>query len=145
MSRRANLDPATIEGMIEITERLTDLLAEQARAFERHRPQDAAATMPEVARLTGLYRAGSARLRDQPALALEAAAETRQRLMRATEAFEAVLERQTRAISASKTVTEGLVRAIAEAIAARRASNAGYGPGVARKVAATAITLNQQA
>jgi hypothetical protein len=65
--------------------------------------------------------------------------------MRATEAFEAVLERQTRAIAASKTVTEGLVRAIAEAIATRRASNAGYGPGVARRVPATAITLDRKA
>ena len=145
MSGPRTFDASTVEGMIEITQRLTDLLAEQARAFERHRPQDAAATMTQVAQLTGLYRAGSARFRDQPHLALAAPSETRQRLMRATEAFEAVLERQTRAISASKTVTEGLVRAIAEAIAVRRASNAGYGPGIARKVPATAITLDRQA
>ena len=145
MSARGMLDASTVEGMIEITERLTDLLADQARAFERHRPQDAAATMSKVAQLTGLYRAGSARMQALPAAAMASPLASRQRLIRATEAFEAVLERQTRAIAASKTVTEGLVRAIAEAIAARRASNAGYGPGVARRVPATAITLDRKA
>ena len=145
MSGPRSFDASTVEGMIEITERLTDLLADQARAFERHRPQDAAATMTQVAQLTGLYRAGSARIQTIPAVAMAAPVATRQRLIRATEAFEAVLERQTRAISASKTVTEGLVRAIAEAIATRRASNIGYGPGVARAVAATAITLDRKA
>ncbi len=138
-------DPATLTGMIEITERLTDLLAEQARAFERHRPQDAAKTMAEVSRLTNLYRAGSARIRIQPASAKAAPEAVRLRLIRATEAFEAVLERQTRAVSASKAVTEGLVKAIAEAIAARRGANAGYGPASRHQPAATAITLNRQA
>lgn len=145
MSGPRSFDASTVEGMIEITERLTDLLADQARAFERHRPQDAAVTMAKVAQLTGLYRAGSARIQSAPASALASPPAARQRLMRATEAFEAVLERQTRAIAASKTVTEGLVRAIAEAIATRRASNAGYGPGVARRVPATAITLDRKA
>jgi hypothetical protein len=101
--------------------------------------------MPKVAQLTSLYRAGSARMQAHPETALAAPRETRLRLIRATEAFEAVLERQTRAITASNTVTEGLVRAIAEAIATRRSCNAGYGPGIARRVSATAITLDRQA
>lgn len=95
MSGRGMLDASTVEGMIEITERLTDLLADQARAFERHRPQDAAASMSKVAQLTGLYRAGSARMQALPAAAMASPLATRQRLIRATEAFEAVLERQT--------------------------------------------------
>ena len=41
-----------LEGMATLTERLTQLLADQARAFEQHRPQAAAATLPEVAQLT---------------------------------------------------------------------------------------------
>ena len=131
--------------MLFRSEKLTDLLADQARAFERHRPQDAASTLPQVSRLTTLYRAGSAHLRAQPQLGAQAPLATRQRLTRATEAFEAVLERQTRAVTASKTVTEGLVRAVAEAIAVRRSSNVGYGPGATRKGVATAITLNRHA
>ena len=134
-----------LEAMAALTERLTGLIAEQARAFEQHRPQDAAASMPEVADLTNLYRAGSARLRAQAATLTGAEPQLRQRLLRATEALEAVLDRQDRALSASKVVTEGLVKAIADEIAARRTQSAGYGPGASLKPAATAITLNQRA
>ena len=134
-----------LEGMVALTERLTRLLADQARAFEQHRPQTAAAGLPEVARLTGDYRAGSAHVRANPQLLLEAGAELRARLLRATEAFDAVLQRHGRALAASKTVTEGLVRAVAEEIAARRSVGQAYGPGAARRPLATAITLNQRA
>jgi hypothetical protein len=134
-----------IEAMLALTERLTGLIADQARAFEQHRPQDAAAAMPEVAGLTNLYRDGSARLRTGPA-ALEAAApELRQRLLRATEALEAVLDRQGRALAASKTVTEGIVKAIADEIARRRSQASGYGPRAGQLPDVTAITLNQRA
>src|SRR5581483_1689064 len=90
-----------LEGMVALTERLTQLLADQARAFEQHRPQDAAADLPEVTRLTGEYRAGSAQVRANPQLLHTAAPQLRARLLRATEAFEAVLQRQGRALAAS--------------------------------------------
>lgn len=140
-------DPAFagLEAMVGLTERLTKLLAEQARAFEQHRPQDAAAGLPAVTELTGKYRAGSAHVQSNPALLQAAPAELRARLLRATEAFEAVLQRQGRALAASKTVTEGLVKAVAEEIATRRGAGHGYGPGAARRPLATAITLNQRA
>jgi hypothetical protein len=131
--------------MVTLTERLTRLLADQARAFEQHRPQDAAAGLPEVARLTADYRAGSAHVRGNQQLVQAASPQLRARLLRATEAFEAVLQRQGRALAASKTVTEGLVRAVAEEIAARRSVGQAYGPGATRRPLATAITLNQRA
>ena len=136
---------AALEAIITLTDKLTGLLADQARAFEQHRPQDAAQALDEVSRLTNIYRTASAHVRSQPNMIENAPDDLRRRLLRATEAFDAVLGRQGRALAASKTVTEGLVRAMAEAIATRRASNAGYGPGIARKVPATAITLNRQA
>jgi hypothetical protein len=136
---------AGLEAMIGLTEKLTAMLADQARAFEQHRPQDAAAELPEVTRLSGLYRAGSAHIKGQPGLIESAPLELRRRLLRATEAFEAVLQRQGRALAASKTVTEGLVKAIAEEIAARRNVGQAYGPGATRRSPATAITLNRQA
>jgi len=144
MSAPEDLD-RMLEAMLEVTERLTALLANQARAFEAHRPQDAAAEMAEVSQLANLYRAGSESLRAQPALLRGVDAGLRQRLARATEAFEAVLDRQGRALTASKTVTEGVVKAIADEIAARRNIGQSYGPGAARKPSATAITLNQRA
>jgi hypothetical protein len=135
----------TLEAMLEVTERLTHLLAEQARAFEAQRPQDAAADMPEVSQLASLYRAGSEGLRAQPSLLNGLDPALRQRLVRATEAFEAALDRQGRALSASKTVTEGVVKAIVDEIASRRSAGRPYGPGASRQPSATAITLNQRA
>jgi hypothetical protein len=136
---------AGLEALIGLTEKLTGLLAEQARAFERHRPQDVAADLAEVTRLSNTYRTASAHLKSQPQLLEQAPPALRQRLLRATEAFDAVLQRQGRALAASKTVTEGLVKAIAEEIARKRNIGAAYGPNATRSSAATAITLNRHA
>lgn len=135
-----------VEELISMTERLTELIAVEAQAFEQRRPQDAAAHLEETSRLANVYRHESAKARANPAFIQAAPLEQRMRLMRATEAFDAVLARQGRALEAAKTVTEGLVRAIAEEVASRRASPAGYGPGAAASAAdARAITLNQRA
>lgn len=135
-----------VEQLIALTERLTELIALEAQAFEQRRPQDAAAHLEETSRLANLYRHESARARANPALVQAAPAEQRMRLMQATEAFDAVLARQGRALEAAKTVTEGLVRAIAEEVASKRASGSGYGPGATAAAAdARAITLNRRA
>ena len=120
-------DPAAarIEQLVALTERLTGLLAVQCRAFEKRRPQDAAAGMEEVSLLANLYRHEAAEIRQNPAILSAAPAPLRARLTRATEAFDAVLARQGRAVAAAKTVTEGLVRAVAEVVAARRSNIAG--------------------
>ena len=138
-------DNATLAAIAELTDKLTGLLARQARAFEQHRPQDAARDLAEVSRLTNVYRAASAQVRSRPQMVEAAPADLRSRLLRATEAFDAVLERQGRALGASKTVTEGLVKAIAEEIATKRGGGQAYGPAGARRTPATAITLNRQA
>jgi hypothetical protein len=137
---------ARVEGLIRLTERLTALAAEQALAFETHRPHEAAARLDELLRLANQYRQESAQVKQDPGLVSGAPAALRQRLIRATEAFDAVMARQGRALHAAKTVTEGIVRAVAEEVAAQRAAGTGYGPS-ARTTAgpATAITLNQRA
>lgn len=136
-----------IEQLILLTERLTGLVAQQAKAFESRRPQDAAAHVEETARLANLYRHESARIRSNRNLISGAPAELRIRLRRTTEAFDAVLARQARAVGAAKTVTEGLVRAIAEEVANQRQKGVSYGAkGTQNRVAAaTAITLNKRA
>lgn len=136
-----------VDQLIILTERLTELVAVQAQAFESHRPQDAAAGLEETTRLANLYRHESTRVRQDPALVAGAPLAQRQRLVRATEALDAVLARQGRALEAAKTITEGLVRAIAEEVASQRSQATGYGPGSARAAAgaATAITLNKRA
>ena len=135
------------EQLIRLTERLTDLVALEAQAFEARRPQDAAAHLEETGRLANLYRHESMRIRANPELIAGAPAPQRQRLIRATEAFDAVLARQARAVAAAQVVTEGLVRAIAEEIASQRQQGSAYGAsGLSTSTtAATAITLNKRA
>ncbi|MET3524993.1 flagellar basal body protein [Phenylobacterium koreense] len=136
-----------VEQLILLTERLTELVAQDAQAFEQRRPQDVGQNLEETSKLANIYRHESARVRANPALVSGAPLEQRTRLIRATEAFDAVLARQGRALDAAKTVSEGLVRAIAEEVAAQRQSGAGYGRGgvAAPQPSATAITLNKRA
>jgi hypothetical protein len=146
MAISANDATDRVEQLVVLTERLTELVAKSALAFETHRPQDAAAQVDETSRLANLYRHESARVRADPQMVADAPLILRTKLIRATEAFDAVLARQGRAIGAAKTVTEGLVRAIAEEVASQRDRSAGYGPGAGpQKAAATAITLNKRA
>jgi hypothetical protein len=136
-----------VEQLILLTERLTGLVADQAKCFEARRPQDAAVHIEETGRLANLYRHESARIRGNPGLISTAERSQRLRLTRATEAFDAVLARQARAVGAMKTVTEGLVRAIAEEVASQRNKGSSYGAGGLQTptAAATAITLNKRA
>lgn len=136
-----------VEQLVALTERLTELVALDALAFEERRPQDAGRNLEETSRLANVYRHESARVRANPNLVAAAPLDQRMRLIRATEAFDAVLARQGRALEAAKTVTEGLVRAIAEEVASQRQTGAGYGQGGAAspQASATAITLNKRA
>lgn len=136
-----------VDQLILLTERLTGLVAEQAKAFEARRPQDAVVQVEETGRLANLYRHESARVRGNPELISAASPTQMRRLRRATEAFDAVLARQARAVGAIKTVTEGLVRAIAEEIAGQRQKGVSYGASGTQNqaTAATAITLNKRA
>ena len=136
-----------VEQLIALTERLTSLVAEQARCFESRRPQDAAKFLDEIGRLANAYRHESAKIRGNPSLLGGLPAPQRLRLRQATEAFDAVLARQARAVTAAKIVTEGLVKAIAEEVAVQRQRGSTYGVGglTQTPAAATAITLNQRA
>ena len=135
-----------VDQLILLTERLTELVALEAQAFEARRPQDAAVHVEETSRLANLYRHESARVRANPGLVASASLKQRTRLIRATEAFDAVLARQGRALEAAKTVTEGLVRAIAEEVANQRQKGQSYGADATASTAgATAITLNKRA
>jgi hypothetical protein len=143
-------DPALderINQLIILTERLTSLIADQAKAFEARRPQDAAATMDETGRLANTYRHEALRIRQQASILNRLSKAQPQTLTRATEAFDAVIARQGRALHGAKTVTEGLVHAVAEEIAAQRSAGAAYGPrGLkTRPITAAPITLNRKA
>jgi hypothetical protein len=136
-----------VDQLTSLTERLTELISAECRAFEARKPHEAAATLEETSRLANLYRHESTRVRGNVALVQAAPLENRLRLMRATEAFESVLARHGRALDAARTVTEGIVRAVAEEVADKKATGAGYGPSAATASAsaAKAMTLNKRA
>lgn len=134
-----------VDQLIALTERLTERLADETRAFESRRPQDAVSGLEETQRLANLYRHESARVKADRSLIEGAELSQRMALMRATEAFEAVLARHARAVDAARTVSEGLVRAIAAEVAQAR-SPSGYGAaGQSQEGDVRAVTLNRQA
>lgn len=137
---------ARVDALIQLTERLTDLISSECRAFEAHRPQDALKTLDETSRLANVYRLESQKVRADRSLVEGAPMAKRVRLVRATEAFDAVLARHGRALKAAKVVTEGLVKAVADEIASKRVTGAGYGANAAAVNApATSLTLNRSA
>lgn len=134
------------EQLLALTERLTDAIAAETRAFEARRPHEAAAGQAAAAKLAAAYRLESARVKADPSLLSGAAPARREALKAATIAFEAALARHGRALAAAKEITEGLVKAIAAEVAATRAPAAGYGAGGRSPAGdARAITLNTRA
>jgi hypothetical protein len=146
MSLQSSGPDDRITQIIQLTERLTDMIAAETRAFEARRPQDVAATVGETSRLANIYRLESARLKQDPSLIEGADLNTRVALIRATEAFDSVLARHGRALEAARAVTEGLVQAIAKEVAANRTQPVGYGSKAQTMPGdASAITLNKRA
>jgi len=134
-----------VSQLIALTERLTERLAQETRAFENRRPQDVLPGLEETQKLANLYRHESARVKADRSLIEAADLKQRIALMQATEAFEAVLARHARAVEAARTVSEGIVRAIAAEVAEVR-SPGGYGSaGQAQSGDARAVTLNRKA
>lgn len=137
---------ARVRQMIDLTERLTARLAEEAAAFERRRPQDVAATVGQTQDLANAYRRESARIKAAPSELAPAPAEERKRLIAATQAFEAVLSRHGLAVEAARIVSEGLVKTIAAEVASQRGSPSAYGAsGRASAADGRAVAYNAQA
>jgi hypothetical protein len=135
-----------VEQLITLTERLTQRLAAELVLFEKRRPHETAASLPETAELANLYRRESQRVKAEPSLISNAPAALIARLRQATVAFEAVLARHTRVLEAARTLTEGLVRAIASEIQRQRAPVATYGADARSAYApAQPVTLNRRA
>ena len=146
MALHADTPTHRMEQLVALTERLTALIAEQLRAFEAHRPQDAAHNADETARMANLYRHESLKVKADPALLTGAPPELKERLVVATRAFDAVLARHGRAVDAAKTITEGLIRAIAEEVSKQRSAVSSYGPKAMQAPRpATAVALNRRA
>ncbi|MBW8302484.1 MAG: flagellar basal-body protein FlbY [Brevundimonas sp.] len=137
---------ARVRQLIDLTERLTASLGAEAKAFEAHRPQDAAASLAGTQDLANAYRRESAQVKANPEVLAAAPASDRKALIRVTEAFEAVLSRHSRAIEAARIISEGLVQTIAAEVAAQRGSPSAYGAsGRANAGDGRAVAFNRMA
>jgi hypothetical protein len=134
------------EQLITLTERLTERLSLELRAFEKRRPHEAAPSMAETATLANIYRRESAKVKADPSLLKGASQALITQLRKVTEVFDAVLARHNAMLTAARTLTEGLVRAIASEITRQRAPVSLYGANAkARAPDAGAVTLNRKA
>ena len=132
--------------LVVLTERLTDRLEAETRAFAERRPGDVVASLPQTQELTNQYRRESAQLKAAPGLMSQAPSSERIALIRATERFEAVLAKHARAVEAARIISEGLIQTIAAEVAGARAMGTGYGAsGRAYQGDGRAITLNRSA
>ncbi|WP_295706836.1 flagellar basal-body protein FlbY [uncultured Brevundimonas sp.] len=129
MTSDIELAAQRIRQLVDLTKALTARLAEETRAFEAQRPQDAAASLPKTQELANLYRRDSAHVKANPALIASAPAADKAALLKATEAFETVLARHSRAVDAARRISEGLMQAIAQEVAAARTPASAYGAG----------------
>ena len=129
MTSDAELAAQRIRQLVDLTKALTARLADETRAFEAQRPQDAAASLPKTKELANLNRRDSAHVKANPALIASAPAADKAALLKATEAFETVLARHSRAVDAARRISEGLMQAIAQEVAAARTPASAYGAG----------------
>lgn len=137
---------ANARALTALTERLTERLEAEGRAFAERRPQDVAASLADTQDLANQYRRDSSQVKATPGLLKAAPASDRMALVKATERFEAVLSAHGRAVEAARIVSEGVVKAIAGEVAASRAMGTGYGAtGRATAGDGRAITLNRSA
>lgn len=137
---------ARIRQLIDLTERLTASLGAEAKAFEAHRPQDAAASLAGTQDLANAYRRESAQVKANPQVLAAAPASERTALIKVTEAFEAVLSRHARAIEAARIISEGLVKTIAAEVASQRGNPSAYGAsGRASAGDSRAVAFNRTA
>lgn len=119
--------------LLNVTERLTELVRAEIAALKEGRLDASSQDWNEKEKLAHAYRLEMTQIKREPALLAGVSKDQVQRLMKAVETFQQVLDHHAQSIVGMKDVTEGLVRAISEEVAAARAAPSGY--GAAGKVA----------
>jgi hypothetical protein len=136
-SQAAAFDPA---GLIDLSDRLTDLQGRETALLQAMRVREIAALQPEKVRLTRLYqKAITAPPRPLPESVKAELLATGQRLAAATVENE-------RALRVSHTASERLIGAIVTAIKEQQPSITGYTPRMAapRHVGVSGVTLDRR-
>ena len=137
---------ARVRQLLDLTQRLTERLMVETRAFEDSRPQDIVAGLTETQDMANVYRRDSSHVKANPSLLKDAPLEDRKALLEATETFNTVLANHAQAVEAARTISEGLVRAIAHEVPAARTPASAYSAdGRAAQGDGRAVALNRMA
>lgn len=140
------LATARVRQLLELTQKLTQRLSDETKAFQEGRPQDVAASLAHTQEMANVYRRDSAHVKANPALLSGALAADRMALIEATRTFDAVLARHATAVEAARKISEGLVRAIAHEVAASRTPASAYAAdGRAAQGDGRAVAFNRKA
>ena len=135
------------QALLNLTNRLTDLITSETRLFQAHRPQDAISLQAEKTKLAAIYRTEVSRAGREPSRFAGASQTIKLALRKATELFHKALTENGHAVGAAKQVAEGVVKAIADEAARQRTAGGGYGPSAGQTAGRSgfALAINQTA
>ncbi len=119
-------DPARIERMIALAERLVVVLESDIAALKSGNPGALKSADPEVQKLTAQY--GLEAQNFDIRIARAAPVSLRTRFMAVTAKFREVLQLHTRLLARVKNASEGMIKAIAEEVNRMNAPIRTYGP-----------------
>ena len=119
-------DPARIERMIALAERLVVVLESDIAALKSGNPGALKSADPEVQKLTAQY--GMEAQNFDIRIARAAPANLRTRFMAITAKFREVLQLHARLLTRVKNASEGMVKAIADEVNRMNAPTRTYGP-----------------
>lgn len=103
--------------LIDLTERLTEVMAREVEHLRAMRSSEIATLQEEKARLAAAYAGAFETVRENPAAVTDAEPRLRGVLKEATASLQATVEDNVRAITAAKALNERLIRALSAAVA----------------------------
>jgi len=136
------------QALLNLTNRLTELIKKETALFRQRRPEDAISLQDEKTKLANIYRAEVARAGQEPARFAGASVSIKTALRKSTELFHKALTENGHVVNAAKVVAEGVVKAIADEAVRQRSAGGGYGPGATQASSGRggfAVAVNQTA
>ena len=119
-------EPFPIVELIDLTERLTEVMAREVALLDAMRPSEIGPLQSEKAMLSTAYASAVGLVNKNAALVDEADPDTRDALTRATARLKETMAVNLRAIDVAKTFNERLIKALGEAVAESRPSTNAY-------------------
>ncbi len=114
--------------LIELTDRLTDLISAEVAALRAMRPQDIFPLQDEKSALTSQMEVWVRDLREHPEPIVAADPERRAALQHSTTALSSVVTENLRVLDAAQSVNERMFKAIAEAVNEQSNPATSYAP-----------------